>query len=241
MSKRFNDLGERLLQAGVAPRHMRRYLRELADHLSDLIAEEERAGHSREYAESAALQRLGTTDNLAKVMIERREFQAWSVRAPLAVFSLVPAGFLAIAWFVALLILWTGWKMFMPQADSPFDGNIGPLYGIENAYFQTGRAIYFGAPVFAGWVIGMIAVRQRMKPLWPVLGAAIVALIASAAQVHASRTEVLDGIGHISMNFTFGSSAPDISSGLTRALVTTSLGALPYLIWRLRISKYFFA
>src|SRR6266571_1398831 len=81
MAKPFHELRERLLRAGVTPRHVRRYLTELADHLADLRAEEERAGRSRADAESAALVRLGGVDNLAKAMIEQRQFQSWCVRA----------------------------------------------------------------------------------------------------------------------------------------------------------------
>ena len=36
----FPELRERLLRAGVAPRHVRRYLNELGDHFTDLRAEE---------------------------------------------------------------------------------------------------------------------------------------------------------------------------------------------------------
>jgi hypothetical protein len=237
MSKLFSELRERLLEAGVAPRHVRRYLRELADHLSDLKAEGERSGQSRADAESSALRRLGSADDLASAMIKRREFQSWAVRAPWATFGLAPVGFLAVAWAVALLILWTGWHIFLPHSDSPFANNGGPMYGIENAYFQAGRLIYFGAPIFIGWGVGLVAARQRLRTLWPILGVAVVALIASAAQVHAGRTEVPDAIGHITMNFNFGSSAQDISSGLAHALVITSLAALPYFVWRLRRSR----
>ena len=42
MPKHFHELRERLLNAGVAPRHVQRYLKELADHLADLRAEEVR-------------------------------------------------------------------------------------------------------------------------------------------------------------------------------------------------------
>jgi hypothetical protein len=237
MSKLFSELRERLLEAGIAPRHVRRYLRELADHLADLATEQQRAGRNEAAAESAALLRLGTIDDLAKAMIERREFQSWSLRAPWAMFGLAPIGFLAIAWFVALLILWTGWKIFLPQADSPFAATSGPIYGLENAYFQAGRLIYFGAPIFIGWGSGLIAARQRLKALWPILGASLIALIASAAQVHASRTDVPDGIGHISMNFNLGSSAQDISRGLAHALVILLLAALPYVVCRSRRLK----
>ena len=52
MAKQFNELRECLLRAGVAPRHVRRYLSELGDHLADLKAEERKAGRSRAEAES---------------------------------------------------------------------------------------------------------------------------------------------------------------------------------------------
>ena len=81
------DLGERLLKAGVAPRHVRRYLRELADHLADLRAEEERAGRNPAEAESAALLRLGGIDDLFKAMAGQRQMQSWSARAPWAMFG----------------------------------------------------------------------------------------------------------------------------------------------------------
>src|ERR1700748_2631992 len=105
MPKPFHELRERLLRAGMAPRHVRRYLSELADHLADLKAEEERAGLNRTDAETAALARLGGMDDLAKSMIEQRQFQAWCARAPWAIFGLAPL-LLAGIWFVSLLILW---------------------------------------------------------------------------------------------------------------------------------------
>jgi hypothetical protein len=46
----FEHLRERLLKAGVAPGHVRRYLRELSDHLDDLAAAECKAGQSEEAA-----------------------------------------------------------------------------------------------------------------------------------------------------------------------------------------------
>src|SRR5271166_6501245 len=104
MPKSFHELRERMLRAGVAPRHVRRYLAELADHLADLRAEEERAGRSRADAESAAFRRLGGMDDLCKAMIEQRQFQSWCVRAPWAMFGLAPLFVLAGAYFVACLI-----------------------------------------------------------------------------------------------------------------------------------------
>ncbi len=236
MTKPFHELRERLLRAGVAPRHVRRYLAELGDHLADLRVEEERSGRSRADAESAALARLGGMDDLAKAMIERRQFQAWCVRAPWAMFSLAPIFLLAGIWFVALLILWSGWKIFLPGADTPFVR----IDGLAIFYFGVGRLLYFGAPILIGWGIGIIAARQRLKAVWPAVGLVLIALVGGTAQVHASRTAVTSGLGHISMDFALGASVLSIPDGLFHALLILSLTMLPYLIWRLQKTHLLF-
>ena len=227
MPKPFHELRERLLRAGVAPRHVRRYLTELADHLADLSAEEEHAGRSRADAESAALIRLGGIDDLAKAMIEQRRFQSWCVQAPWAMFGLAPLCVLAAAWLVALLILWSGWKIFLPGTDTPFV----PIEGFAIFYFGVGRLLYFTAPILIGWGIGLIAARQRLKAVWPTAGSVLIALIGATVQVHASRP---GGVRHISMDFVLGPSLQAISYSLFHAFMIFSLAVLPYLIWRLQ-------
>jgi hypothetical protein len=212
MAKPFHELRERLLRAGVAPRHVRRYLTELTDHLADLRAEEERAGRSRADAESAALVRLGGMDDLAKALL-----------------------LLAGAWFVALFILWSGWQIFLPGADTPFGA--GRVYGFANLYFQAGKALYFGAPILVGWGIGLIAVRQRLKTLWPMVGLVLIVGMGGTSQVQASRTAVHGGVGHIRMDFALGTSVHGLPGGLMHALVILSLTMLPYLIWRLQKAR----
>jgi len=238
MPKLFHELRERLLRAGVAPRHVRRYLAELDDHLADLRGEEERAGRSRADAESAAFVRLGGIDDLAKAMIGQRQFQSWSVRAPWAIFGLGPLLFLAVAYFIACIYLWFLWRVFLPGADTPFGyGNSGPIYGFQNLCIQAGKYYYIGAPVFVGWGVVHLAARQRVKAVWPIVGSALVALMGSAAQIHASRTTVLHGLGHIRMDFGVADSAQYILGQLLHALVIFALAALPILFWRLQKNR----
>jgi hypothetical protein len=233
MAKPFSELRERLLRAGVAPRHVRRYLDELADHLADLRAEEERAGRSRAEAEAAALARLGSVDDLAQAMVGQRQFQSWCARAPWAMFGVAPVFALASAYFLACFYLWCGWQFFLPGADTPFGGQAGPIYGFANIYFQAGRLYYFCAPVPLGWGIGLVAARQRLKAVWPTVGLVLIAWMGATAQIQAGRTTV-PGLGHISMKFfTLGVSGQAISSGLFHALVILALTVLPYLFWRL--------
>ena len=154
MPKPFDELREQLLRAGVAPRHVRRYLTELTDHLADLRREEMHSARNAGDAEVEAFARLGNMDDLAKAMIEQRQFQSWCARAPWAMFSLAPTLALAAAWAVALFILWSGWNIFLPGADTPFGGHREG--GFANLYFQFGKAIYFFAPILVGWGIGVV-------------------------------------------------------------------------------------
>jgi hypothetical protein len=106
--------------------------------------------------------------------IEQRQFQSWCVRAPWAMFGLAPLFLFGGAWFVALLILWSGWRLFLPGADTPFV----PIYDMrEFFYFNVGRSLYFGAPILVGWGIGLIAIRQRSKAVWPTVGLVLIALM----------------------------------------------------------------
>jgi hypothetical protein len=167
--------------------------------------------------------------------MEQSRFQSWCVRAPWAMFGFGPVVLLAAAYLGACFILWSGWKIFLPGADTPFGGHAtGPVYGFENLYFQVGRLIYFSAPILIGWAIGIVTGRQRLKAVWPAVGWVLIALIGGTAQVHASRTSVTGGIAHIRVDFVLGASGHGIPDGLFHALVILSLTVLPYLIWRLR-------
>src|ERR1700686_4666812 len=219
MATQFHELKERLLRAGVAPRNVRRYLRELADHFADLTEEEQQAGRNMAEAQSAALARLGKTENLAKAFLEQRQFQSWFARAPW-MFALVPLICLGAAYLVACLYLWCGWKFFLPGADTPFGALAASTNSLANMYFQGGKFYYYSAPVLVGWTIGIVAVRQRIKAVWPTVGLVLISWMGATARIQASRTAVPRGLGHISMDFfTFGSSSQIISKSMLAAFV----------------------
>ncbi len=232
MAKSLGELRERLLRAGVAPRYVKRYLSELADHLADLQIEEELKGRSRADAEAAALVRLGGMGNLSRAMIDQRQLQSWSAKAPWAVFGLVPLVILAGAYGFACCILWSGWKIFLPGRDTPFV----PLDGFAILYFGAGKLLYYCAPVLVCWGIGLIAARQRFTAPWPIIGCTLVALAGAAARVRASRPEAAGGIGNISMSLSFGASLQTVSTGLLHASVILLFAVPPYLLL-LRFNK----
>jgi len=223
------ELRERLLRAGVAPRHVRRYLAELEDHLADLRADGKREGLSRAEADSAALARLGGIDELSTAMAEKRQFQSWCSKAPWAAFGLVPVALLAGEYLVACLILWSGWSIFLPGIRSPFI----PVDGLAVLYFGVGRMIFFGAPVVVGWGIGLVAARQRLRASWPVVGLVLVSLVGGTARVHAVPPSPAAAAGHVGMSLSLGDFVLGITNGLLHASVILLLTALPYLLWHM--------
>ena len=88
----FEALRERLLQAGIAPRHVRRYLAELDDHLDDLIQVQRDAGYDTDDAEIRARARLGDDDDLTKAMLARPALYSLPARAPWAMCTATTSG-----------------------------------------------------------------------------------------------------------------------------------------------------
>jgi hypothetical protein len=227
MAMWFRELRERLLRVGVAPRHVRRYLTELREHWADLTAEEVRAGRSCTEAEALALARLGRADDLVRSMIERPELRSWTARVPWAVLGAGPVLGLAAGWGMALLILWSGWMWFLGGSQTPFV----PIHGFAIAYFGVGRMLYYTAPLLAGWGMILLAGRQRIQAVWPViLGSFVVSLLGATGAV-----DVRLGAGDVGIRFFPPGS--QLSDSVGRALLLFALVVLPYLVWRWRSSR----
>lgn len=161
--------------------------------------------------------------------MEQSRFQSLCVRAPWAMFGLGPLLLLAAAYFVACFILWSGWKMFLPGAETPFV----PINGFAIIYFQAGRLLYFSAPILIGWAIAWVAGRQQLKALWPAVGWILIAFIGGTTQVYTSPPVGIGGAGHVRIGFPVGPSVQPFPDSLLHALVILSLTVLPYLVWRL--------
>jgi len=150
------------------------------------------------------------------------------VSTPWAAFGFAPLFLLAGAYLLACSILWSGWRFFLPGANTPFVR----VDGWAVFYFDVGRLLYYGAPILIGWGVGLLAARQGAKAVWPTVGFVLVALLGGTAQVHARRPVTPGGVGRISMNFALASAFRADSHSLWHALVILLLTVLPYLVWR---------
>jgi hypothetical protein len=236
----FPELRERLLRAGIAPRHVHRYISELTDHLADLTAEEQSRGLSPSDAHSTALLRLGNPDTLAHAIIAQPRLHSLAARAPWAVFALAPLLSLAAFWLASLTLLWYGWQIFLPGAPTPFATAPGPHHLLDprNVYFQLDRALFFGAPLIIGWTTALTAARQRLTPAWPAAGLTVIATLSSTATVYISHPNLSPTQGAIHLNLIPDLSVGSLFTGMVRVLLVLCILMLPYLAARLRPANF---
>jgi len=193
----------------VAPRHVSRYLDELSEHLEDLIAAEERAGHERDLAEKLALARLGRLDELAKAMIAQRRFRSWTSRAPWAVFLLAP--FLAVLCGLIVTVV----LMVALSRTVIVDPTHG--YNLVPDWYGSFIALIAGfnecvLPQLLGWAMTTVAVRQRMRPVWPILGFLMVAVLCG------SQSYQIDWLHAPNQFLNVGITTPFLQSGWSWAV-----------------------
>lgn len=175
----FNRMSERLLKSGIAPRHVRRYVRELSDHFDDLVREETAGGASRELAETRALSRLGNDDDLAEAMLSRPELRSLTARYPWAVFGLGPVALLALSVVGALYLeVW-----LLNQSGEIFTYMTGQPPGPVTARLATriytvyNTLAVYAVPLLFAWAFYWLGSRQRMRPAWIVTGVALLCVL----------------------------------------------------------------
>src|ERR1700744_986606 len=176
---RFDRLSERLLTAGIAPPHVRRYVRELSDHFGDLVREEIAGGAARELAGTRALARLGTDDDLVAAMLSRPELRSLTSRFPWAVFGLGPILLLAASIVGALYLeIWllnhSGgvFSYFTGRPPGPVSARLA-----TKVYTVYNTLAVFGAPLLFAWMFYWLGSRQRMRPAWIVTGVALICVL----------------------------------------------------------------
>jgi hypothetical protein len=171
MSAPFEALRERLLRAGIAPRHVRRYLRELTEHLADLTAEQRAAGYDEDNAAIRARALLGDDAELAAAMEEQPGFRSLVARFPWAVFLLAPPLVMAIctAFPVLLVALFAKLALILSLIER---GTLEPP-GLQSAIrlvLETGNLL---ALPLAMLLMTIIVWRQRLSPAWLLLSLAV--------------------------------------------------------------------
>ena len=222
--RQFPRLSERLLRAGIAPRHVRRYRRELCDHYDDLVREETEAGAGRELAQTRALSRLGHEDDLAAAMLARPEMRSFMARYPWAVFGLGPIVLLALSMvgglYLELWLLGAPSGLFTTLTGQP----PGPVTArlATRVYTVYNTLIVFGGPLLFAWLLYRIGARQLMPRAWIVTGVVIVCVVGGFQNLIFYDTGCI-GCGHLLIQSAFLPPFPHFAEGLARGAMNLAI------------------
>jgi hypothetical protein len=225
----FDRLSERLLHAGIAPRHVRRYVRELSDHFDDLVREEKAGGAARDRAGTRALSRLGNDDDLANAMLSRPELRSLTARYPWAVFGLGPIVMIALSVVAALylefgLLTFFNWVIhgvmgYTPASAAAKVANAKMVTQIFTAY---NTLVVYGAPLVFAWLFYRIGSRQRMPTTWIVTGVALVCVLGGFQNVVFYDTGVKHG-GMLMVSSGLYPPFPHLAESLARAALNLAI------------------
>jgi hypothetical protein len=168
----FDAVAETLLKGGIAPRHVRRYVRELDEHLDDLTAQQRAAGYDREDAASRARARLGDDSELAQAMLDQPGMRSWPARMPWLVFLLLPpilTAVIGLALYAAFYYVGNDAAKINAVLPLPQSG----LVGFSLAAMTAVNVL--AVPVTAT-LLAILAQRQRLRLRWPLLGIGLLLL-----------------------------------------------------------------
>jgi hypothetical protein len=184
LPKQFELLGERLLRSGIAPRHVRRYLRELRDHYDDAIHEELGRGVGRAAAEDLAAKRLGEADHLVESALARPELLSWSRRWPWAVYIVGPL-LLFPAAFVATIFA----MVEVAGTESPISA---PQLEILKAIRLFGLYVL---PAIAASGSALLARRRGVSRIWTWTSIALITFVGALPNLDVYADQIGAGIG----------------------------------------------
>ena len=92
----FKQFRSELLQAGISPRHVRRTITELEDHLDDLVDAQLASGCDAATAQRRAGREMGSLTDVAIAMRACPELQSWAYRYPRLAVVVYPLTCLAL-------------------------------------------------------------------------------------------------------------------------------------------------
>jgi hypothetical protein len=190
---RFEDLRETLLKGGVAPRHVRRYVRELDEHLDDLAAQQRAAGYDGEDAAIRARAQLGSDEELAGAMLEQKQFRSLTARAPWAVFTVLPP-IVALAFGmlpIGSLVLISAHYGFM-EKHAPLPPEWFRVLATCTVAATNVTIVPLAAALFVA-----VAARQRLNILWPT----VTIILLLTLFIHSDVSFARAGRGHLYINF----------------------------------------
>jgi hypothetical protein len=229
----FGRLRERLLSAGIAPRHVRRTIAELQDHFDDAVRDEQANGYDAETAARLAWRRLGDEDEIVATAAAQPALRSLPARYPRLVFGAGPL-LLWLGSVAVTLVLFVGTvEVLRALSLLPPPGTaLDPEW--LHAPFRAVCFFYVRIlPLLIGLALVAAAIRQRLRTPWVVCGAALIAVVSSLSNIHVKFAEHIGEQGSLMLSFAAdGAHLPGV---LGVALIEFTLIVLTYAMWLRRL------
>jgi hypothetical protein len=230
MRLQFETLREKLLRAGIAPRHVRRYLGELDNHLEDLANEERAKGRSRDDAEAVARARLGADDALAAALLARPGLRSVTARYPWAVFALGPIALSFIVLMAAVFVEVGFFNLLTALTGGPREGPDPAWLKVITWIWNT--LFTYAAPFVIAWLMFVVGQRQRVAGLWLLVGIAVACIAGGFHWVEVTWHD--QGGGELSVGFEQPYSHGMLITAGLRAAINLLLVGGAYWFWQRR-------
>jgi hypothetical protein len=187
MQPPFENVREQLLRAGFAPRHARRYVTELQEHLADLTTQQQESGLDAAAAAERARRLLGSDAHLARAMIESGSPRSLAARAPWSVFAvLLPLLLVLITAITNVAMFRLLWPV-RELAPSELPAAYTTLIAVVSF-----ASSYLPGPLLATACMA-VALRQRVESGWMWTGLVMVALFSAMFGFHVHVVPAVDG------------------------------------------------
>ncbi len=173
----FDRLRDRLIGEGVARRHVRRLLGELADHYEDAVRAGLAKGLDTETATAAAWQRLGSEDEIAASILALPELRSLPARFPRTISAAGPI-LLWVGITIASCFLLAGFTHALQTFGlvPPPRTSIEPIW-LQNLLNVMAFAYLRVLPVAIGAGIAFTFARHLLVPVWTISGAVALSLL----------------------------------------------------------------
>ncbi len=239
MPRSLESVREQLLRAGIAPRHVNRYVVELREHLADLTERERKTGLDTRAASERASELLGSDAQLVQAMMAKTP-RSLAVRAPWAVFTLLPV----IALLLAIAMIDIAMYHLLAPTPGAGPGAVANTFGGLIAAVSFATAYLLGPLLVAGCIA--LALRQRLSSSWVWIGLALIAVFSGLFGFYVHVLPAVNGnpqgtaYGALPIVVVDGrvSGAATLSWVAARALVLFGVAALAFSSLRTRLGSH---
>jgi hypothetical protein len=225
----FALLREELLRAGIAPRRVRRLLRELQAHYELLLEEELSRGNTNPAAaHSAARERLGSDADILRKTLERPELRSWGARLPFMNALAPPLGLAAslpmlVGLFVALVAIANHFYS-VRGAQGGFAGG-----GALLAMAIMPWLVLYGLPLVWAGMLAWYAASRRLRGYWSAAGLLLMAALGASTNCEI-RWPSAAAPGQLSGGIGFSTQPAPLAHFGARCIVTCLLGVVLYVV-----------